>query len=154
MRQYTSDCDDMEIITSQVLKKVAKQLRLIIAKNRPSVAPEEAPSLEEIASIVAKGVQFVGHGYCNICALCLHSYFGIAELGHLNPNVLLEVGMMNAFGKPVILTLDTRLTKLSKVPFDLSGYLIVIYDNQKALASGLESKSEAILEVLKEQQLV
>ena len=83
----------------------------------------------EIATILAKDATFIGHGYCQICSLCLYSYFGIAELARLNPNVMMEVGLMVAFGKPVIFTLDTRLLSIDQVPFDINGILLIPYKN-------------------------
>ncbi|GAI89758.1 unnamed protein product, partial [marine sediment metagenome] len=123
MRPYSSDCLDMELACKNNIK-----IGYFVARNASEERDDEiAP--DEIAKLVAKDIGFIGHGYCQICSLCLYSYFGVAELGHLNPNVMIEVGLMHAFGKPVILTLDTRLTQLNEVPFDINGVLLTMYQN-------------------------
>lgn len=144
MRPYRNDCLDME----RACKNLLKEVGYYIACNAIS-GQSEYPTREEIASIQAKDEGFIGNGYCQICSLCLYSYFGIAELGYLNPNVLLEIGLMFAFGKPVIFTLDTRLTTIDEVPFDLNGLLLIPYRNYDELESGLKSKIDAIMMELK-----
>lgn len=146
MRPYTRDCVDMELACNKIIK-----IDYYIAHNATPEEKDSAPTRNEVAVVLAKDETFIGHGYCQICSFCLYSYFGVAELGHLNPNVLLEIGLMLAFGKPVIFTLDTRLTTIDEVPFDINGILLIPYQNYKELESGLNSKVTAVLEELKSQ---
>lgn len=154
MRQYTDDCDDMEDGVKYIMRKAARELGYFVARNRSIIGSEDEPSPEDIAIIVAKDRPYPGNGFCNICGLSLFSYFGIAELGYLNPNVLLEVGLMRGFSKPVILTLDKRLTPLTQVPFDLSGTLAVIYNNRKALLQRLRPYIETVVTELSSRNLL
>jgi hypothetical protein len=58
----------------------------------------------------------------------------IADISSLNPNVFYELGWAQARGKPTIL-LAERDTKL---PFDVSGFRVVLYDNTIAGKRALE----------------
>ena len=49
----------------------------------------------------------------------------IAEISSENPNVYYEIGYAHALGKPTILLAE----KSSKLPFDISGYRVIFYDN-------------------------
>lgn len=105
-------------------------------------------------TILAKDETFDGHGYCQICRLALFADFGIAELATLNPNVLLEIGLMYGFGKTVILTLESRITSLDELPFDLLGKIIVPYKNNPALYEGLQRQVESVVKQLKGRYLL
>lgn len=144
MRPYSADCLDME----QACKKLVK-MNYYIAQNATPNAGAPSPTRDKMATILAKDETFIGHGYCQICSLCMHSHFGISEIGHLNPNVLLEIGLMFAFAKPVIFTLDTRITTIKELPFDLNGLLLIPYQNYKDLEGGLKNKIKAVIEMLK-----
>jgi hypothetical protein len=130
-------------------KKLLKPTGYYIARNAQGRV--DTPGAKEIAAILAKDESLVGSGYCQICSLCIHAHYGVAELGHLNPNVLLEIGLMFAFAKPVILTLDTRITKIEEVPFDIDGLLLIPYENYDALEAGLKNKLEGLIEMLKQR---
>ncbi len=149
MRPYSADCLDMERACKETV-----EMDYYVARNAIPQDTERSPTRSEVAAVLAKDETFVGHGYCQICSLCMYSFFGVAELGHLNPNVLLETGLMFAFGKPVIFTLDTRLTSLNEVPFDINGILLIPYENYPELQKGLKSKVAAVLEELKNQKLL
>lgn len=149
VRPYTKDCLDMERACKELI-----EIDYYIARNATSEETAGSPKRDEMAAILAKDETFVGNGFCQICSLCLYSYFGVAELGHLNPNVLLEIGLMFAFAKPVIFTLDNRLTVIHKVPFDLNGLLLIPYLNYQELESGLKSKVSAVLEELRGKDLL
>lgn len=151
MRPYKRDCLDMETACKDIIK--SKEINYYVARNATPQEVDSGPTRSEIAAIQAKDESFIGHGYCQIGSLCLYSYFGVAELGHLNPNVLLECGLMFAFAKPVIFTLDTRLTSIDEVPFDVNGILLIPYQNNEELKRGLESKVSAVVEELKGQNL-
>lgn len=149
MRPYKNDCLDMEKACKETI-----EINCYIAHNVLPYGKDSSSTRSEIASIQAKDESFIGHGYCQICSLCQYSYFGVAELAHLNPNVLLEIGLMFAFAKPVIFTLDTRLTSIDEVPFDIFGVLLISYQNNEELKRGLKSKIFAVLEELKSQNLL
>ena len=63
------------------------------------------------------------------------SYVVIADVTPANPNVFYELGYSHAFKKPVIL-LAERGTNL---PFDISGYRVIFYDNTIGGKSAVES---------------
>lgn len=149
IRPYLRDCLDMEECCKELI-----DIDYCIARNAITQERSSPPTRNDMAVILAKDESSIGHGYCQICSLCLYSYFGVAELGHLNPNVLLEVGLMFAFSKPVIFTLDTRLTAIDEVPFDINGILLVPYQNYEELKRGLNSKLSAIKEELKGQKII
>lgn len=98
--------------------------------------------------VEARNIEFVGNGTCSICQLCWFSDFGIAELGKLNPNVLVEIGLLWGFGKPVIFTLHKGYTRISEIPFDLQNHLLVPYQSVQKLSTDLESKIEYVLSIL------
>ena len=54
------------------------------------------------------------------------SHVVIAEITPPNPNVFYELGYSHALHKPTILLADREATTL---PFDLSGYRVIFYDN-------------------------
>lgn len=149
MRPYEEDCLDMERACKEVIK-----INYCIAQNATPREKVGSPNRDEMATVLAKDETFIGNGYCQICSLCLYAYFGVAELGHLNPNVLLEIGLMFAFAKPVIFTLDKRLTTIDEVPFDLNGVLLIPYQNYQELQKGLKSKLSAVLEELRGNNLL
>jgi hypothetical protein len=147
MRPYLSNCLDME----NACKKLIKDYYVV---RNASSDSSSSPTRNEIGSVIAKDNSFIGHGFCQICSLCQYSFFGVAELGHLNPNVMLEIGLMFAFSKAVIFTLDKRLNSIEEVPFDLNGMLLVLYDNEDELISGLKSKIDAVMIELKRKELI
>ena len=152
MRPYRDDFLDMENAAREILSRT-DGFDFFIAQNL--IHEDDVPLEErEIATIVAKDESFEGHGYCQICRLALFADFGIAELATLNPNVLLEVGLMFGFGKTVIFTLEQRLTGFNKLPFDLLGQIVVPYKNYPALCTGLQRQVEAVVKQLKERYLL
>ena len=50
----------------------------------------------------------------------------IAEITPINANVYYEVGFADAFGKPLILIADRKITEL---PFDIRPYRTIFYEN-------------------------
>jgi hypothetical protein len=59
----------------------------------------------------------------------------IAEITPPNPNVFYELGYAHALDKPTILLAE----RSSKLPFDVSGYRCIMYDNSIKGKSGLET---------------
>ncbi len=152
MRPYCDDFLDMENAARDILSRI-DGFDFFIVRNL--LYEEEVPLIErDIATILAKDESFEGHGYCQICRLALFADFGIAELATLNPNVLLEIGLMYGFGKTVVLTLESRITSLNGLPFDLLGKIIVPYKNYPALCTGLQRQVEAVVKQLKERYLL
>ena len=69
----------------------------------------------------------------------------IADITPNNPNVFYEVGYSHAIGKPTILLCDKKRDKL---PFDLSGFRTLFYDNTIAGKSQIEQQLKNFLEVV------
>lgn len=65
------------------------------------------------------------------------SEFVIAEITPANPNVYYEVGYAHAINKPVILLVDSGIEKL---PFDISGFRALFYENSIAGKGKFEEK--------------
>jgi hypothetical protein len=104
---------------------------------------------KKISTVSARSEKFVGEGTCKICQLCWFSDFGIAELGDINPNVMMEIGLMWGFGKKVIFTLHKGYTAIDDIPFDVGNQLLVVYQNLQKLGDGLDSKVKFILQTLR-----
>jgi nucleoside 2-deoxyribosyltransferase len=93
--------------------------------------------------------------FCDICKQIQSSEYGIVDLSGLNPNVLLEFGMMLAWGKPVfvIMKKESEEEVKLKLPSDISWKRAITYretyDIMEGLISQLENRSH-----LKNQPLV
>lgn len=93
----------------------------------------------------------LGGGFCKICQLIWFSDFGIAELGDLNQNVFLEIGLMWGFRKPIIFTINREFTKIKDVPFDLKNFMFIPYSNSKELRENLQDKIKYLILLLKQK---
>jgi len=75
------------------------------------------------------------------------SEFVIAEITPANPNVYYEIGYAHATNKPTILLADSNLEKL---PFDISGFRALFYENsiagKRRFEDGLRKHVSAILQ--------
>ncbi|OPX41842.1 hypothetical protein CLHUN_42900 [Ruminiclostridium hungatei] len=71
------------------------------------------------------------------------SYVIIADITPNNPNVFYEVGYAHAINKPTILLADKKREKL---PFDVSGFRTLFYENNIAGKSVIESKLRRFLD--------
>jgi nucleoside 2-deoxyribosyltransferase len=67
----------------------------------------------------------------------------IAEITPDNPNVFYEIGYSHAIGKPTILLCDKKREKL---PFDLSGFRTLFYENTIAGKKKVETSLMKYLE--------
>lgn len=67
----------------------------------------------------------------------IESIFVIADITPNNPNVFYEVGYAHAINKPVILLSDNQRDKL---PFDISGFRVILYSNSIAGKSKVEAR--------------
>ena len=78
-----------------------------------------------------------------------NSEFVIAEITPANPNVYFEIGYAYAINKPTILLADSNLEKL---PFDISGFRTLFYENsivgKRKFEEGLRRHITAIFQIL------
>lgn len=65
---------------------------------------------------------------CKICRLALSSNFGIAILSPLNYNVMFEIGFLYGLQKNVLFLIDSSLTSIHDIPFDLGDRILVAFD--------------------------
>jgi len=100
---------------------------------------------KKISAVLAREERFVGQGICKICQLCWFCDFGIAEIGGLNPNVMIEVGMLMGFGKKLLYGLHLSYTNLDELPFDLGNPMLIPYESTIRLSSNLEDKINFVL---------
>jgi len=91
---------------------------------------------------------------CKVCQEIQSSQFGIVELTPFNENVLIELGMMYGFGKPVVLLKkeDTNQPDI-KIPSNIIGIEQVRYDDFSVLSIKLKSAITKLLEFSKMQIL-
>lgn len=61
--------------------------------------------------------------HLSILRQLLDADIAICDLSGLNPNVMFELGLRQAFGKPVVLVKDSE----TKLPFDISGIRAITY---------------------------
>jgi hypothetical protein len=94
-------------------------------------------SKREIPLKTAIADSFIGAGFCKICRLVKFSSLCIAELGDLNQNVFLEIGLSMGFGKFLILTLNEDFTKQEDVPFDIKPFMNIPYQEKDVLEKKL-----------------
>tara|TARA_R100000789_G_scaffold21135_1_gene24143 strand:+ start:569 stop:1333 length:765 start_codon:yes stop_codon:yes gene_type:complete len=64
----------------------------------------------------------------------------IANVEGRNPNVMYELGIAHALGKPVFITNSVKDFEKSGVPFDLQNRQIILYDNRRTLKELLSSR--------------
>lgn len=77
-----------------------------------------------------------------------YSNFIIAEVSEANPNVYYELGYAHALNKPVILLAK----KNTKIPFDISHYRVIYYDDNIIFRDELENKLKSYLKSIIGQQ--
>jgi hypothetical protein len=73
----------------------------------------------------------------------------VAEITPDNPNVFYEIGYSHAIGTPTILLCDRKREKL---PFDISGFRTIFYENTIAGKKNVENNLMKYLERIKIQQ--
>jgi len=98
---------------------------------------------------LARDFPQAGSRYCAICKSCWFSAFGIAELGDLNDNVLIEIGLMFGFGKYIIFTLDEEYVDKESLPFNIDDFMHIEYKTSLSLSGQLDEKIDHVLELLK-----
>jgi tetratricopeptide (TPR) repeat protein len=69
--------------------------------------------------------------FCDICRMIQSSAYGIVDITGLNPNVLLELGMMFSLAKPVCILVEKKEEKdlKEKLPSDILGRRVVPYED-------------------------
>lgn len=82
---------------------------------------------------VAKEEYYGGNILCNICQLAQSSSFGIMDISLLNPNVMLELGLILGLNKKVVLTISKVHQGELAAPSDLAGFYRVEYENYEEL---------------------
>jgi tetratricopeptide (TPR) repeat protein len=86
--------------------------------------------------------------FCDICRMIQCSAYGIVDISGLNPNVLLELGMMFALSKPVFVLVkkDEEEDLRTKLPSDIIWKRIIPYeefiDIQKELSKQLQNRPQ------------
>ncbi|MGD0070897.1 MAG: hypothetical protein ABSB71_04990 [Candidatus Bathyarchaeia archaeon] len=83
--------------------------------------------------------------FCEICQKIQSCEFGIVELSGMNPNVLLEFGMMIAFGKPIFVIVKKKEEEeiKPKIPSDIIWKRAIPYEEFADLIKELKSPLEA-----------
>ena len=68
--------------------------------------------------------------FCEICRLIQSSAYGIVDISKLNPNVLIELGMMLCLGKPVFVLVKKGEQEdlKEKLPSDIVWKRVIAYD--------------------------
>ena len=79
---------------------------------------------------------------CKICEKIRSTRFGFYEISTQNPNVMLELGMAIAFGKPSLIL----VSKGAEIPSDLRGIDRVEYESFKDLTMKLKESISGFLE--------
>ena len=95
----------------------------------------------------AMNIRGTGNLYCKICKRILSSAFGVALITkdtpkNALPNIFLEIGLMTAFGKEVIILTDNR----ENIPSDLQGKEVFIFTDNNDLSESINKWSTEILE--------
>lgn len=122
------------------------------------IFPSEHKDLEKISKkiLTDNGIELItaiaepsiGGKYCKICSLIKYCNFCIAELGELNLNVFMEIGLAFGFDKFTILTLNENYTTQDKIPFDLDSFMNIPYKTNNELAKGLKDHVKKIMKYL------
>lgn len=91
---------------------------------------------------------------CKVCQEIQSSQFGIVELTPFNENVLIELGMLYGFGKPVVLLKKENANQPDiKIPSNIIGIEQVRYDDFSDLSIQLKNAITKLLEFSKMQIL-
>lgn len=95
----------------------------------------------------AMNIRGTGNLYCKICEQILSSAFGVALITKDTPidalrNIFLEIGLMTAFGKEIIILTDS----MENVPSDLQGKEVFIFTDNNDLSESINKWSTEILE--------
>ncbi|WP_417486646.1 hypothetical protein [Maricaulis sp.] len=89
--------------------------------------------------------------HLDILRRLLHAEMAVCDLSTLNPNVMFELGLRQAFGKPVVLIKDDKTRR----PFDISGIRILDYPASLRHSGVLRAQQEireALISTAKDSQ--
>lgn len=103
------------------------------------------PTCEEFGYAVVRADDFYTSGLIidDITRSIQEATIVIADITPNNPNVFYEVGYAHGIGKPTILLSDR---KRDKMPFDMSGFRTLFYDNTIGGKSAVEERLKKHLE--------
>lgn len=137
--------DEMYRDTGSAIRKVVEGGEVLGERYEPKYL--HGRSLNAVFAIHER---FIGQGTCKICQLCWFADFGIAELGTLNANVMIEIGLLLGFGKRVIYTMDKYNTSPEELPFDLGNPMLALYKvgNVRVMADRLEDKINFLIRTM------
>lgn len=146
-RQSPLLADRLAIETDEGLEHVAREVTRLVWAKRDSAKPRCAilaafsEDAQEAVSILTEGLSRIGveavapiHPSLtsggatwleNIKVAIKKVDFVVADISNSDPNILIEVGIACAVGKPVILLVNSRTN--TKLPTDLAGYLFLVY---------------------------
>ncbi len=86
--------------------------------------------LEPLRADDRKGTQLI---HADIIKNCVESEFAICDISSKNPNVMFELGLRQAFGKPTLIIKDTKTSNI----FDINGLRYIQYDDAMSYRSVL-----------------
>lgn len=115
---------DYDVLYDEVIKPVCKKL------DYDPIRGDEVASCSMILSDIITSIQ--------------NSTVIIADITPDNPNVFYEIGYAHALNKPTILLCDKALR--SGLPFDVSGFRTIFYDNSIGGKRKVEEKLEIYLQ--------
>lgn len=115
---------DYDVLYDEVIKPVCKKL------NYDPIRGDEVANCSMILNDIIASIQ--------------NSAVIIADITPDNPNVFYEIGYAHALGKPTILLCDKALR--SRLPFDVSGFRTIFYDNSIGGKRKVEEQLEKYLQ--------
>lgn len=115
---------DYDVLYDEVIKPVCKKL------GYEPIRGDEVANCSMILSDIITSIQ--------------NSAVIIADITPDNPNVFYEIGYAHALGKPTILLCDKALR--SKLPFDVSEFRTIFYDNSIGGKRKVEERLESYLQ--------
>lgn len=89
---------------------------------------------------------------CKICQQIQSSMFGIVDITGSNKNVLIELGMLYGFNKPVIILVERKEKTKIDIPSNIIGIEQVRYSDYAELSSKLAKAVSILFKLAKEQE--
>lgn len=117
---------DYDVLYEQVIKPVCKEL------DYDPIRGDEMVSCSMILSDIITSIQ--------------NSAVIVADITPDNPNVFYEIGYAHALNKPTILLCERTLR--DKLPFDVSGFRTIFYDNSIGGKTKVEEKLKTYLQTI------
>ena len=88
---------------------------------------------------------------CKICQQIQSAQFGIADITSGNKNVLIELGMLYGFNKPVVILIKRSAKTKIKIPSNIIGIEQIRYDNFSDLTQKLRSILATLFDLWKKR---